>query len=152
LALGLFLIFGFIASLIRGDGFDSSFLSMLGNILGVAVWAPIFYLFFAYLMTDISVDNDGMSVQFLWKTYKIRWDEVVEIKPFRPFGLFTNNRLTVVIVKSKLTFVYRMYGVLYGGKNQPAILIYRNISDCDLLLKNISMQTKNNFAKPVSET
>ena len=147
--LGLFLIVLFIAKLMSGIEFNSNFIvSTLGNILSFAVLAPIFYLFIAHLMTDISIDNNGMSVQFLWKTYQIRWAEVVEIRPSRPFGLLTNKRLTEVIVKTKLTVFHRVYGMLYGVTNQPVILIYRTISDYDLLIKDISLHAKNNPARP----
>ena len=143
--LGLFLTVGLIISLIEGDEFDSSsIMTILGNILGIAIWAPIFYLFFAYLMTDINVDNDGMYIPFLWKNYLIKWDEIIEVKPLKPFGLFTNKRSNVVFVKTKLTFFHHLYGILYGGKNQSAILIYRTISDYDLLIKSVSTQARKN--------
>jgi hypothetical protein len=143
-ALGFFLAIAFIASYIYGDGFDSSLINSILTWAGLAIWTPIFHLFFAYLMTDIRVDNDGMNIQFLWKTIQIKWDDIVEIKPLKAFGLFTNKRSSVVIVKARLTFIHRIYGVFYGGKNQPAILITRTISDYDLLVKTISAQARKN--------
>ena len=152
----IFVVLGFlvtivsITALVGGGEFKLSFMvSIFGNFLGFTVWSPIFYLFLAYFFADINVNIDGMEIRLLWQTYQIKWDEIIEVKPFRSFGLFTNKNWDVIFVKSKLTFFHRLYGIIYGGKNQPAILIYRKISDYDLLIKDISMCAKNNSVKPV---
>ena len=122
----------------------SSILFTVGILFACIAWSPVVFIFMAYLITDIGVDEKGLTLQFLWKMYSIKWSELSNIKHIRPFGLFTNKYSHVVIINSELTFIHRLYGLIYGGVYQSAILIHRNISDYDLLIKNISMQVGKN--------
>ncbi len=91
-----------------------------------------------------------LKIRFLLKKYLIKWDEIIEIKPLRPFGLFTNKNAKVIIVKNNLTFFHRLYGLLYAGRYTPAILVHRKISEYDLLIDSISTQAKNMSVETVS--
>jgi hypothetical protein len=148
---GLFFLYAFINSLIAGNKIDiNSILIALVYSLVSVTWSLIFFLFFAYLFSGIEIHSDGMKIRFLLKRYLIKWDEIIDITPSRPFGLFTNKNIKVVIVKNNLTFIHRLYGLFYTGRYTPAILIYRKISEYDLLMDNISTQVKKISVESVS--
>jgi len=142
--ISLFLAYGFVTSVLRGDELNISVLiKYLILFLAFSVWTPLVFLFIAYLMTNIEVDESGAGIIVLWKRYFIKWGEMVEIKPLRIFGFIKKNS-SVVVVTSKLTFFHRLYGLIYGGVNKPAILIHRNISDYGILIRNISIEVAKN--------
>ena len=69
----------------------SSVLFVVGIFLACIVWSPAAFIFMAYLLTDIDVDEKGLSFQFLWKKFFVKWSELTSINHIRPFGLFTNR-------------------------------------------------------------
>jgi hypothetical protein len=73
--------------------------------------------------------------------------EISSIKHIRPFGLFANKNSHIIIVKSELTFIHRIYGRIYGGTYRSAVLIHKNISNYDLLINDISMMMKKSRKK-----
>lgn len=125
----------------------SSVFLVVGILFACIVWSPVAFIFMAHLITDVDVDKDGISFQFLWKKYSVKWGDLAEIRHIKPFGLFTNKNSHIVIVNSELTFIHRLYGLLYGGKYQSAILIHKKISHYDLLIKNISTQVRKKSQK-----
>ncbi|MBK9924206.1 MAG: hypothetical protein IPP66_02845 [Anaerolineales bacterium] len=136
---GWFLLYIYITYFFVGREFAlSSVLFAVGIFLACIAWSPPAFIFMAYLLTDIDADENGLSFQFLWKKFFIPWGEVLSIKHIRPFGLFTNKHSHILIVRSELTFIHRIYGRVYGGAYQSAVLIHKNISNYDLLMKNIS--------------
>ena len=146
--LGLFLIYVFISSFIRGDEIDlSDLVKLSGYILAFVIWSPGVFLFVAYQLSDIDTDEVGLHIIVMWKKYCIKWNELVDVKYPQTFGIIKNKKGKIVIVKSKLTIFHRLYGFLYGGVNKPALLIHKTISDYDILIKNISVEVaKNNRA------
>jgi hypothetical protein len=150
--LGLFYLYIFFDSLIAGYKFDIvSGLIVFATFIAGVIWTILILLFGAYIFPDIEIQNDGMKIRFLLKKYLIKWDEIIDIKLFRPFGLFTNKNIKVVVVKNNLTFIHRLYGLFYTGRYTPAVLIYRKISEYDLLMDNISTQVKNVSVESVSK-
>jgi hypothetical protein len=140
---GLLLLYIHITYFFIGREFSlSSVLFAVGIFLACIIWSPPAFIFMAYLLTDIDADEKGISFQFLWKKFFIPWGEVSSVKHIRPFGLFTNKHSHIIIVKSELTFIHRIYGRIYGGAYRPAVLIHKNISNYDLLINDISMMKK----------
>jgi hypothetical protein len=145
---GLFLLYVHINYFFVGKEVAmSSVLFVIGIFLACIIWSPVAFVFMAYLLTDIDIDEKGLSLQFLWKRFSVEWGEFSSIKHIKPFGLFTNKHSYIVIVNSKLTFIHRIYGLIYSGAYRPAILIHRNIRDYDILIKDISVKVKKNLKK-----
>ncbi len=145
IAVGLFLLYVFINSADMSNRIDNdSILIFLAYFLAFFIWSPIVFTFLAYMFPDIEVQNDGIKIHYLFRKRHITWEEVIEIKPFRPFGLFTNKNAKVMVVRNNLTFIHRLYGLVYTGENKPAVLIFRQISDYDVLIRNISKRAKLN--------
>jgi len=105
--------------------------------IGVSVWSPTMFVFIAQLMSDISINEHGLRTTFLFKKLVVNWEDIVEIKPSKPFGLRAGRKASIVITRNGLTFFHRIYGIVYGQTNQPAFLIWSNISDYDVLMKDI---------------
>jgi hypothetical protein len=148
IVIGLFMLYGTVNYFFIGkEVVLLSVLFIIGIFFTCIVWSPVAFVFMAYLVTDVDVDEKGLSFQFLWKRFSVEWDEISSIKHIRPFGLFTNKYSHIVVVNSELTFVHRIYGLIYGGAYRPAILIHRNMSDYDMLIKDISLRVKKNHKK-----
>jgi hypothetical protein len=151
IASGLFILYLFFDSLAAGYKYDiNSILIVLTCFLVYEIWLPILFMLIACMYPDMEVQNDGIEVRSILKKYFIKWDEIIEIKPLRPFSIFTHKNAKVIIIKNNLTFIHRLYGLLYAGKSTPAILIYRKISEYDLLMDNISTQVKKISVESVS--
>lgn len=143
--LSLFLIFVLIRDIVSGNSIEfQSFLKFMNYLFWIGIWSPIIFIWVGYLYTDIDTDNEGIRFSFFEKPFLIKWDEVEIIKPIRPLNLFTRRNANVVLVKTKLTLIHRLYGLFYGNANKPAIIVFKNISDYDLLLKNVSVAARKN--------
>jgi hypothetical protein len=146
---GLFLLFASVRSLFTGyEPGISSVITDLIYFLLIVVWSPAVFLFIAYMFTDIKVSDKGLHVNFLWKSYLVEWNEIMAVKPLRPFGLFTKMRANVIAIKGGLSVIHKLYGIIYGGINQPSILVFDNISDYDVLIRNVTIQVKKNLRTP----
>ena len=74
--IGLFLLYIHINYFFIGKEVTlSSVLFAVGIFLACIIWSPPAFIFMAYLLTDIDVDEKGLSFQFLWKKFFVPWDE-----------------------------------------------------------------------------
>lgn len=97
----------------------------------------------AYFFSDIIVDADGLIVEFLWMKLKVQWYEIVEVKPSFRWWLPTfGGKFPIVVLTNALTPFHRLFGLLYGLSPLPGFVINVNISEYDLLIKEIERHIK----------
>ena len=106
------------------------------------VLAPVALMFVIYRFSDIVVDDQCLSIKFLNKDYAVKWADILEVKPITPFGLFTRHNVIIVVTDGKLTYLHRIYGLVYGRTTRPSLLIGKSISSYSDLMKIISVRTK----------
>jgi hypothetical protein len=133
--LGLGFFIGFISLLVGNK--VSSAVTLFWNFIGLAVWSPFVFVFMSYLHSDLVVSDEGIQTRFLFKDLDINWEDIVEVKLSKPFGLRAGHKANLLIVRNGLTWFHRIYGIIYGQINQPALLIWSNISEYDTLMKKV---------------
>ena len=101
---------------------------------------PIFILIAAYFFQDITVTNEGLLVEFLWKDLFVPWDKIVEIKPSYVFWI--GDPKTYIVLTNALTPFHRFFGLLYGFSIKPAFIIYPAISEYQNLIQTIKNHVK----------
>jgi hypothetical protein len=116
--------------------------NFLGYFLGCAVLSPVVFIQISYLMSDIKTKEDGLQTKFIFKNLDVNWKDIIEVKLAKPFGLRVGRKANVLIVRNGLTWFHRLYGILYGQTNQPALLIWSNISGYDALVKKVMKNRK----------
>lgn len=144
LLMALGIIF-FIVSMysITSDSFSySKLLSAVWDFILYSIWSPLFLVFIAYLYPDINEDEQGLHFKFLFRTYDVLWNEILYSKSPKPLGFGMNHSAILVVTKSRLTFLHRLYGLLYGKTSNPSFLISSKISNYPSLTKIISEKTK----------
>jgi hypothetical protein len=117
------------------------------SFIGFSVWSPLFYVFLSYLATDIEVEEDGIRVKFMFKSFFVNWKVVDEFKPGKTLGLLPLKRVRVLVTKNALTPFHRLYGLMYGSTTKPSLLIGTNISNHEELFKIIKNNRKKNTYK-----
>ncbi len=115
--------------------------------LGCTVWSPFVFTFIAYLTPDITSSDEGLRTTFLFRTLLVKWEDIADVKPSKPFGLPIGKKASVVTAKNGLTFFHRIYGLTYGQTNQPALVIWSYGSTYEALIKEISK--KRNQSSPL---
>lgn len=98
---------------------------------------PIFILIAAYYFQDITLTNEGLLVEFLWKELSVPWDKLIEIKPSYISWMAPQNAKTYIVLTTALTLFHRCFGLLYGSSVKPAFIIYPAISDYQNLVETI---------------
>jgi len=149
-----YFIFGsaivFLLSLIYIDFVEyphsSSIVSKVLDILFLMLLCSTVMLINAYFFgQNITVTDQGLLVEFLWKDLMVSWDKIIEIKP--AFGFFRTSRTQkhiCVVLTGGLTPFHRFFGLLYGLSLKPAFIIYPSISEYELLVETIKKHTKKN--------
>jgi len=142
-ALGLVYLAGLI-SLLAGQETElsSSASDLFWTFIGASVWTPLFYAFFSYLATDIEVEEGGLRIKFMFKSFFIYWNDIDEFKPGKTLGLWNLKRTRILVTKNALTPFHRLYGLMYGNTNKPSLLINTNISNYEELFKIIKNNRK----------
>ncbi len=107
------------------------------QILFLAPTSTIFILVAAYFYQDVSVDDDGLLIGFLWKKLRVKWSDVVEVKPIWIYRFAPEEIRPVVVILKGLTPFHRVFGVLYALSLQPAFVITPSISGFQILKDNI---------------
>jgi hypothetical protein len=107
------------------------------ELLCLAPICTVLLLVAAYFYQDVSVDDDGLLIEFLWKKFKVKWADIIEIKPIWVFRHFPEKLRPAVVIVNGLTPIHRVLGVLYGLSIQPGFVIYSSISDFQVLKDNI---------------
>jgi hypothetical protein len=117
----------------------------LPNVLPLLItlpFQPIFILIAAYYFQDITVTNEGLLVEFLWKELLVPWDKIIEIKPSYVSWLAPRNAKTYIALTNALTPFHRFFGLLYDFSVKPAFIIYPTISEYQNLVQIIKNHVK----------
>ena len=102
----------------------------------LAIFIMIIMLVTAYFFQDIWVDEEGLQIEFLWKKIRVKWEEIIEVKPAWGFLGSKKNRPLIVLVNG-LTPFHRAFGVIYGLSTKPGFVIFSSINDFQILKENI---------------
>ncbi len=137
-----FLVAGILSVDVAKNDFTVS-ISVLLYFMFYVVLAPGALMFVIYRFSDIVADDQGLSIRVLNKDYAVKWVDILEVKPITPFGLFTRHNVSIVVTDGKLTYLHRIYGLVYGRTTRPSLLIGKSISSYSDLMKTISVRTKN---------
>jgi hypothetical protein len=95
----------------------------------------------AYFWQDIWVDEEGLLIEFLWKKIRVKWEEIIEVKPAWGFLGPEKNRPLIVLVNG-LTPFHRSFGVIYGLSTKSGFVIFSSISDFQMLKETIQSHIK----------
>ena len=143
-----FLIFGFlflgISINVYLQGGPVSILNTVENFLMVSVIFPFFFIYVGFLETEIHVDEEGLNLKSPLKIFRIKWEDVIEIRRASLFGLPMGNNPSIVITKSKLPLFHYLYGIVYGHTIQPSFYFSSSISNSDELRQTIIDAIKKN--------
>ena len=110
----------------------------------ILLWS-IVMLMLAYFFQDITVTDDGLLIEFLWKDLMVSWDRIMEIKP--AYGFWGNSRIPkpiYLVLTDDLTPFHRLYGLAYGLSVKPAFIIHPTISGYQSLVETIKQHRKKN--------
>jgi len=103
----------------------------------------IVLLITANYFCEVTVDEAGISVTFLWRNLHINWRDIVEIKAK---GFLGHSRSWVVLTK-KLTPFHRLYGIVYGFSWLPGFIISPSLHDGEKLAGMIEERVKGRLSK-----
>ncbi len=140
---GLIFLFGFILALFDIGGMKSSFASTLfWYFVGFGIWSPFVFIFWALIIVDIEVEDDGLRTKFILNSLFISWDDIEDFKPGKTLGLLNLKRLRILVTKNALTPFHRLCGLFYGGADKPCLIIGTNIGNHEELFKIIGNNIK----------
>jgi hypothetical protein len=103
------------------------------QLLCLAPMTTIFLLVAVYYYQDVSIDDDGLLIEFLWKRLRINWADVIEVKPVWVYSFAPEKIRPVVVIVNGLTPFHRVLGVLYGLSIKQSCVITQSISDFQML-------------------
>lgn len=87
---------------------------------------------------EISLDEAGVNVTFLWYILHVDWHDIVDIKSKRFFG----RSHSWVVLTNMLTPFHRLYGVIYGFSRLPSFIISPSLRDGEKLASIIEERIK----------
>lgn len=102
----------------------------------------LFTLFIANVNAEITTDEEGLLIRFCFWKFRVKWNEIVEVKPdflnnlFKPLSRFLSISTIYVVNTSGLTLFHRFYG-LYAFSFSPSFIIASRISGFDELIAGI---------------
>lgn len=141
--IGLLFLCGLILSLFGLGGINSSHIpTLFWGFVGFGVWSPFVFIYMANMNVDIEVEDLGIRIKFLFKSFFVSWNDVDEFKPGKTLGLVPLKRVRVLVTNSALTPFHRLYGLMYGATNKPSLVIGTNISNHEELFKIIENKRK----------
>ena len=109
-------------------------------ILSLFMTTPI--LVSAYFWQDIWIEEEGLAIEFLWYRIRVKWEEIIEVKPAWGFLGQKEKRPLIVLVK-RLTHFHLAFGILYGLSINPGFIIFPSINE----FQNIKESIQNHTAK-----
>ena len=113
--------------------------------LGIySVFVPVFFMLLRDLHRYVILDDAGLHSKLFGKTLDINWDDVLEVKSIKLFGLFTFRNKYLIVTKIRLTFLHILYGLFYGNTRLPSLPIDPTMYDDAKLIKRISNRAKKN--------
>ena len=140
-AFGSIILVASIISFIQGK--PISLFNFIKNFVG-AIFFPLLIMYVDFLETDIQVDEHGLNLKSPIKTFRVNWEDVIEIRRARLLGLPMFNKPQIVITKSRLSPFHYLYGVIYASTKKPSFYFSSFISDSDVLRQTIIDHIKYN--------
>ncbi len=106
------------------------------------LYSPVMLINAYFFGQNITVTDEGLLIEFLWKDLFVPWDKIIEIKP--AYGFWGNSRNTkiYVVLTDVLTPFHRFFGVIYGLSIKPAFIVYWTISEYESLVETIKKHAK----------
>jgi hypothetical protein len=109
----------------------------------ILLWSTVMLISAYFFGQNITVTNDGLLVEFLWKDLIVSWDKIIEIKSAYGFWRNSQNPKPIyVVLTDALTPFHRLLGLLYGLSLKQAFIIYPSISEYELLVETIERHIK----------
>ena len=101
------------------------------------LWSTVMLINAYFYGQNITVTDEGLLIEFLWKDLFVPWDKIIQIKP--AYGFLGNSRNTkiYIVLTNALTPLHRFFGVTYGLSIKPAFIIYSTISEYESLVETI---------------
>ena len=99
-----------------------------------AVLIGVFLILTANYFCEITADKDGLWITFMWKKIRVRWQNIVEIKP-TIFNIGGGATQSWIVLVNGLTPFHRLYGLMYGLSLLPGFVVGLPISNSEELLK-----------------
>lgn len=119
--------------------------TVLETLVLIAFYSINMLILAYFFCQNITVTDDGLLVEFLWKDLMVSWDKIIEIKPAYGFLKSRQNTKRIYIVLTNaLTPFHRLFGLIYGLSVKPAFIIFPTISEYQSLVETIKMHTKGN--------
>jgi len=118
-------------------------LAVLNVLIAIFLCSIPFLIVVYFLGQNITVTDDGLLVEFLWKDLNVPWDKIIEIKP--AFGFWRSpqdTKNTCIVLTNALTPFHRLLGLIYGPSVRPAFIISPTISEYHSLVETIKNHTK----------
>ncbi len=115
-----------------------------GNLISPVVWLVVILqaafigtvlILTANYFCEITVDENGLWVSFLWQRIHVQWQNIIEIKP-AIFNFGAGSQSWVVLTRTLPPF-HRLYGLLYGLSWLPSFVIAPLITDSEDLVQRI---------------
>ncbi|MCC7359852.1 MAG: hypothetical protein IT317_10265 [Anaerolineales bacterium] len=95
------------------------------NLLLLAALTFVCFALAAHFFTELTSDQAGLHVRFLWRRLVVPWDQIVDVRPV--FKLPFARGLQVIRTRA-LTPFHRVYGLMYGFTTAPSLLISPGMS------------------------
>lgn len=142
---GIFFLAGFFHFISESKGDEA--VQMFFIFVGLSIWSPVIYIFIGYLFSNIKTDNNGLYVNFLFRTHFVKWEDVLDIRPMKFFGIPTFGTTNIIVLKQGLTPFHRLYGIVYGSTFKPSFCISSQMRGYIELKHEIKQHTKNSHQK-----
>ena len=111
------------------------------NLLLLAALAFVCFTLAAYFFTELTSDQAGLHVRFLWRRLVVPWDQIIDVRPL--FNLPFARGFEVIRTRT-LTPFHRVYGLLYGFTTAPSLLISPGMSHGAELTQRLSAYVEKN--------
>ncbi len=107
----------------------------------MSLFMMIPFLVSAYFWQDIWIDEAGLLVEFLWKKIRVRWVDLIEVKPAWGF-IGQESKRPVIVLVNGLTPFHRAFGIIYAFSTKPGFVIHPSIRDFQIIKENIRSHMK----------
>jgi len=110
----------------------------------ILLWSISMLISAYFFGQNITVTDEGLLIEFLWKDLFVPWDKIMAIKPAYGFWRNSQNPKIYIVLTDALTPFHRFFGVIYSRSVKPAFVISSTISEYESLVETIKKHTKKN--------
>ena len=103
----------------------------------LALFTMIVMLVTAYFFQDIWADEEGLQIEFLWRKYRLLWEDIIEVKYAGGLWLAPEEKRPLVVLVNGLTPFHHVFGFIYASSAKPGFVVFPSISDFQALKDNI---------------